>query len=752
MLPTSFLNRLAFGVGCLCLLLDHVAVAQQRPEGSLDSIPVKMKNAHTALEEVVVTAGRSRQRLKDVPQKIELISNKDIAATPALDVTDIVKKTTSVNVIQYPGILSGVGIRGFRPQFSGINQRTLLLINGRPAGTTNLGTIDLNNIDHIEVLKGPASALYGSQAMGGVINIIPLQSSGQISGNLFADYGSFSTFQFGGRAGGNITRRLDFDISGTYFDRDANFNIGKGNLFRDWLGSKDARNIYANGKDTLVNDARGDGQKRPNTRYAYYSTAARIGYQLDSVWRVDISGSLFNAKDVESPGDIFSGEAGAGLKNILRYNSEAALTGRIRNNELSARLYYAKEQSKTFAIRNARGIVIDTPYQSGLNTYQWYGIQLRDIIHLRKQRLIVGYDYNRTVSQTLSYAAPVNATQKESTTAPNAALITNGWYVQGQFTWLSDRLKVNPGIRLDVTRFAVESTPAFSQTLITGAKTNLFVSPSISAQYDILPSLTMHGSIGRAFVTPDAYNVAGYQVSGKGTGKVVIARGNPSLKNESSLSGDLGLRYEHVRSGIAADITFFNTRVTDRIVSRSAPPATPETLDGDVVTAVTNYFNANRSTISGLEIMASYDLGALVNYRYSLRFFTNITRTFKADDITVATNGTTTKAAIQNVATANINYGVEYSRGGKYGVRLTGRYVGKRWDTDFNDPLRPLVQYPAFMTMDAAINYAVTRRHQISVAVANITDENYYEKRGYNMPGRNYRIRYTYQFGKNIHH
>ncbi len=74
--------------------------------------------------------------------------------TPSADLTDIVRKTAAVDVIQYPNLSSGIGIRGFRPQFSGLNQRTLLLIDGRPAGATNLSQINLNGIERIEVLKG----------------------------------------------------------------------------------------------------------------------------------------------------------------------------------------------------------------------------------------------------------------------------------------------------------------------------------------------------------------------------------------------------------------------------------------------------------------------------------------------------------------------------------------------------------------------------------------------------------------------
>ena len=122
----------------------------------------------------------------------------------------MLKKNAGVDVIQYSGALSGIGIRGFRPQISGINKRSLLLIDGRPSGVTNLATLLLDNVERIEVLKGAASAVYGSSAMGGVVNVITRQSRGKIGGNARIGGGSFGTSEFAGRAGGSVVvaRRL----------------------------------------------------------------------------------------------------------------------------------------------------------------------------------------------------------------------------------------------------------------------------------------------------------------------------------------------------------------------------------------------------------------------------------------------------------------------------------------------------------------------------------------------------------------
>ncbi|HEY4334563.1 MAG TPA: TonB-dependent receptor plug domain-containing protein, partial [Puia sp.] len=440
----------------ISLLFISAAAQSQNVRSGSPPIPGKplVTDSSRILDQIVITASRSQQLRKDIPQKIEVITAKDIAATPALDMTDILKKTAAVNVIQYPGLESGVGIRGFRPEFDGLNQHTLLLVNGRPAGTTNLGLIDLTNVDHVEVLKGPASALYGSQAMGGVINIIPIVSQGPVKGNVFAGYGSYNTYQLGGHAGGNITRKLDFDVSGIYFNRASNFRIGDGNLFRKMLGSSHALNVFPNGRDSIVGDKGADGTTRPYTQYSYYTTSARLGYKLSEKWRLEANGSIFIADHVQTPGNIFSGNTGSALKNAHRHNGELALTGKEGNQDFSARVYYADERTRYIAIQDYSGNPLDTPYVDYKTGYEWYGLQLRDAISLGRQKIVAGYDFNHATSKALAYDQPVSGVQHETAYSPNSSLVTNGFYAQGQFTLLNDRLKINPGIRLDITGFS----------------------------------------------------------------------------------------------------------------------------------------------------------------------------------------------------------------------------------------------------------------------------------------------------------
>ena len=163
------------------------------------------------LETIVVTASRREQSLGDIAASMEVIDATAFETTSGAYLTDIIKKNASVDVIEYPGGLSGVGLRGFRPQFSGVNQRVLVLVDGRPSGATSLANISRAGVERVEILKGSASAAYGPSVMGGVVNIITRKSDGDMEGNVSTRFGSFDTLEFAGSVGGALNDRFNFD-------------------------------------------------------------------------------------------------------------------------------------------------------------------------------------------------------------------------------------------------------------------------------------------------------------------------------------------------------------------------------------------------------------------------------------------------------------------------------------------------------------------------------------------------------------
>ena len=172
------------------------------------------------IEEMVVTATREEARSIDVPTHVEVISNLQIKQSGALNLGDLLGKFTTGHLDKYNGMLTSIGIRGFRTESHGDDLKgyVLLLVDGHRLGTGNAAKMDINRIEKIEIIKGPASALYGSAAMGGVVNIITKKSSGKIKTTLTQEFGSFDWSKTSIYSGGSITERWGYDLSAAYSD------------------------------------------------------------------------------------------------------------------------------------------------------------------------------------------------------------------------------------------------------------------------------------------------------------------------------------------------------------------------------------------------------------------------------------------------------------------------------------------------------------------------------------------------------
>jgi len=123
------------------------------------------------LEEVVITATRTIRKLSSLPMPIQIVSKLDIRKSNAVRLADILSEQTGLVMVPDFGGGEGIQLQGLDSQY------TLILIDGVPmigrsAGTLDLNRITVGNIKTIEIVKGPASSLYGSEALGGVVNII----------------------------------------------------------------------------------------------------------------------------------------------------------------------------------------------------------------------------------------------------------------------------------------------------------------------------------------------------------------------------------------------------------------------------------------------------------------------------------------------------------------------------------------------------------------------------------------------------
>ncbi len=146
------------------------------------------------LGEVVVTATRSERNLAALPMPVSVVSGKQIKAMGSLRLNDVLAEQTGLFITNDHG--SGVQVQGFNPDY------TLILVDGEPlvgrtAGTLDLSRVAVGNIRQIEIVKGPSSSLYGSEALAGVINIIT-ENPTALRGGLTARYGSNRTSDVAG--------------------------------------------------------------------------------------------------------------------------------------------------------------------------------------------------------------------------------------------------------------------------------------------------------------------------------------------------------------------------------------------------------------------------------------------------------------------------------------------------------------------------------------------------------------------------
>lgn len=190
-----------------------------------DSIPVK------ELNEVVVTATRTERKLGNVAVPVRIIKQKTIQQAGSLRLKDILQEQAGLFITN--GFGAGVQMQGLNPDY------TLILIDGEPLVGRTAGVLDLNrltvgNIRKIEIVKGPSSSLYGSEAMAGVINIITDQSfKKQLTAGIRYGFGNPDN-GWAAPAGNNTFKNSDINLGGSttvnklnlQFFSNANYNDG----------------------------------------------------------------------------------------------------------------------------------------------------------------------------------------------------------------------------------------------------------------------------------------------------------------------------------------------------------------------------------------------------------------------------------------------------------------------------------------------------------------------------------------------
>lgn len=163
------------------------------------------------LNEIVVTGSRTEQQAWQSVTAVEVMRREEIEASGARTVAELLAQNSGIELVHTVGGV-GASMQGLDPKY------TLILVNGRRtigriSGVVNLERFDVADIERIEIVKGAGSALYGSDAMGGVINIVLKKNTRPLQADLSASYGSRNALNFDGRVG-LLRDTWDFSLSG----------------------------------------------------------------------------------------------------------------------------------------------------------------------------------------------------------------------------------------------------------------------------------------------------------------------------------------------------------------------------------------------------------------------------------------------------------------------------------------------------------------------------------------------------------
>lgn len=711
-----------FFAGMLSLLISLLSVQAQ------DSLKV------LKLNEVLVEASRNDARLGDIPQKIEIISRENIQSLPHENLAEVLKRTTNLDIIQYPGLSASIGMRGFSPSAHS-RSYTLLLLDGKPAGTTNLSTLMTEQIERIEIVKGPYAVLYGSDAMAGVINVITRKPSGQTSGSVSAQAGSFGFTRLSGEAEGALGENTHFALQFSRLEQQKDYRIGTRNFFGL---SETHRHLH---------DKNSYGDVMKNTRYQTQQVGANLGYTPAGNWSANGQLQYTFANDIETPGNYW-GSYGQSKKDINRMNVYGSLRRVSETNSFSLSPYFARENNPFYSSNAADGFI---NFNSQVSEY---GIKLHDRQQWGSLIALVGLDMDIHAYQSERFSEKGKSTNPYKPDYRNAKTAVFG---QLSYTW--QRWLVNAGARLDYIGYDLDANE-----LLGSEKANEryhAFNPSLGVQYKLNSAMRLRGSYGTAFSVPDAFKVAGYYSVSEYFPAwdfwwVKDYVGNPELKPETSATWDVGFNLVAPQSRLSFDLTYFSTRHRDKIVEY-------KNAEGK-----TTYRNANRALMEGLEVMLQSDLGAWFGYDFKLEPYVAYTWML-TNDMENRVKNSAGEEVIQKremlfTRKANGHLGLVFDNRKHFSTRVHARYIGTRLESDSFSALRPklgkenyytaggyeakdkILKHPAYLVFDYSVYYTLHTKTRFGISVSNLFDENYTEKDGYNMPGRMITGSVTYRF------
>ncbi|MDP9835563.1 outer membrane receptor for ferrienterochelin and colicins [Neorhizobium huautlense] len=556
---------LALALAGTALGFSPAAYAQQEEETTL-------------LQQIVVTASGFAQNVKEAPASITVVSREDLEKGAYRDLTDALREVQGVAVT---GVANekDIFIRGLPGAY------TLILVDGKRQSTRDARTNGNSGyeqnfmppaaaIERIEVVRGPMSSLYGSDAMGGVINIITRKVSDVWSGSVSTD--------------ATVQQHSKFGNSGQ-------------------------ASFYANGpviQDTLGLQIWGRGLTRSEDRFLSGTTSAkefdltgRLSLTPNEDHDIILEAGRQNVRRVASAPNTLAAGANGTYNQNGRDHWSLSHTGRWgpTTSEFSILQEWAQRENYTFNaardafVRNARAPEIRNTVIDGKFTTPF---EL-----LGSHTLVTGGQYFEAHLRDQNPGRRTGVTESFSATQ---------WAIFAEDEWrIWDDFALTAGLRSDHHE-----------------EYGYHLSPRLYGVWNATNDLTIKGGISTGFRAPDIRSIApgyAYTTGGGGcsygpTGTCGVIIADPSLKAETSTSYEIGALWDNGDLSLGA--TYFYTDFKDKIANALVTDAAgnPVRWSEDPNYRLWYNYNIDDAIIQGLELTATWHATADLSFRGSYTY------------------------------------------------------------------------------------------------------------------------------------
>jgi vitamin B12 transporter len=564
-------------------------------------------------ERVVVTASGTAQSVDEVSKAVTTIGADEIERRGEITIAEALRRTPGLRVRENsgPGSSTTITTRGLR------NEDTAILIDGlrfRDAGTTQgdassfLSDLLVVNTERLEVLRGSGSSLYGSNAIGGVVNILTDQGGGAARGEVQLEGGSLGLFR--GRAkvaGGAYEDRLRYSAGAAHLnvsrgvdgDDAARNTSGQGFLQYNFTPSVSLTGrVFAGDAFSQLNSTpfAAPGFALPPVGVSVRAVPLALGEQR----RVEARGIALTASNYARGGATFIPALNdPDWRRAGRFLSAALTFAQRLNDDASYRVSYQRTAtSRTFTdgpagLRFAPSFGNTTDTDGRIDT-----LNARADFHIGRNNLVsAGYEFERETYGNLARDENPDLTRRTN----NSLSVTqrsSAFFVQDQLRLLGDRLQLSAAFRAQ--RFAL-SDPEFrgGMSRLSGiafdAPPTAYTGDGSISYFFSRSGTKVRGHVGNGYRAPALFERFGSVFS---DGRFAPF-GDPRLRPDRSVAFDAGVDQSLAGGRVRASATYFYTRLQEVIVFGSSADVNPAT---DPLGRSGGYFNTGGGLARGAEL------------------------------------------------------------------------------------------------------------------------------------------------------